>query len=46
MEIPQEYFDEDREAEEQQLKSAEGSMYEEARSKGLDHGDLVLPKNK
>lgn len=46
MEIPQEYYDEDRQAEEDQLKAAEGSMLEESRSKGLDHGDLVLPKNK
>lgn len=44
MEIPQEWYDQDRKAEEDALKASEGSMYAEARDKGLDHGTLVLPK--
>lgn len=42
MEIPQEYYDEDRENEAQQVDSMEASMKRDARASGLDHGDLEL----
>lgn len=45
MEIPQEYFDEDRASEEKLRQDQEGSMLDKARAAGLDHGDLQLPKS-
>ena len=45
MEIPQEYYDEDRDREEQQLAHAEATMKDRARAEGLDHGDLRIGKD-
>jgi len=45
MEIPQEYWDADREAEAAELEAMEASMKREARAMGLDHGDLSINHN-
>ncbi len=42
MEIKKEYYEADRAAEEAERLSSEASMVAEARSAGLDHGDLNL----
>ncbi len=44
MEIPDEYFQEDREREEAQRQEQEATMYAEARAEGLDHGLLELTR--
>ena len=43
MEVPQEYYDEDRQREEDERRAIEISMRDEAYQKGLDHGTLQLP---
>lgn len=45
MEIPLEYYNEDRLREEEQLKAAEAALERDARAKGLDHGTLKLPNS-
>lgn len=40
MEIPQEYYDQDRAAEAEEITQMESSIKRRARSEGLDHGDL------
>lgn len=42
MEIPEEYYNEDRDAEAESIAAAEASMKRTARSEGLDHGDLSI----
>ena len=42
MEIPQEYFDADRAAEEEERIAQEATMFSDARQEGLDHGDLGM----
>lgn len=42
MEIPQEYYDEDRAKEEEMLLEQEAALKRDGQSQGLDHGDLAL----
>ena len=42
MEIPQEYYDEDRLEEQAEVDAVEGSIRGAAPTKGLDHGDFKL----
>ncbi len=44
MEIPKEFYDEDREREAQDLRESEGSIQGDARAMGLDHGDLRITR--
>jgi hypothetical protein len=46
MEIPQEYYDEDRQAEQDSIDKAEEGMKQSARQSGLDHGDLYIESTK
>jgi hypothetical protein len=46
MEIPQEYYDSDRDLEAKEVDDIEASMKREARSLGLDHGDIALSRGR
>ena len=46
MEIPQKFYDEDRDAEEAERKANESTMRRTARSEGLDHGDLMISRGR
>ena len=42
MELPKEYWEQDREREAAEIDAVENSMKSEARGQGLDHGDLSI----
>ncbi len=42
MEIPEEYYNQDRDREAAEIDAIEGSMKSDARASGLDHGDLSI----
>jgi hypothetical protein len=44
MEIPQEWYDEDRKQEQADVTKTEASMKARARAEGLDHGDITFVK--
>lgn len=46
MELPEEYYLADREAEAREVDAIEQSMKREAQSQGLDHGDLTLSRGR
>lgn len=46
MELPKEYWEEDREKEASEIDAIESSMKRDARALGLDHGDLSIHRGR
>lgn len=45
MEIPLEYYEQDRLAEAEELRRGEAALHTDARAMGLDHGDLKISRS-